>query len=94
MLLLFPTPGLRLPNQWHVEVLGVEKEVGGDVHGDAYRGFGTLGSRPPSCDRKCGGCSPCTAIQVPATMNQQRTQYANYEPEGWKCKCGSSIYNP
>ncbi|KAG1335386.1 putative EPIDERMAL PATTERNING FACTOR-like protein 1, partial [Cocos nucifera] len=53
-----------------------------------------LGSRPPNCDHKCGGCEPCAAIQVPTTRDHFRTQFTNYEPEGWKCKCGSSLFNP
>ncbi|KAI8565393.1 hypothetical protein RHMOL_Rhmol03G0255400 [Rhododendron molle] len=54
----------------------------------------TLGSRPPNCDHKCGVCRPCDAIQVPATTDHVRVQYANYEPEGWKCKCGTYFFNP
>ncbi|ERN15336.1 EPIDERMAL PATTERNING FACTOR-like protein 6 [Amborella trichopoda] len=53
-----------------------------------------LGSRPPRCDNKCGGCRPCEAIQVPTTTDHLHLHYANYEPEGWKCKCGASFYNP
>ncbi|KAL3825302.1 hypothetical protein ACJIZ3_021331 [Penstemon smallii] len=41
-----------------------------------------IGSSPPKCEHKCGGCEPCVAIQVPTT-----TQYANYQPEAWKCDC-------
>ncbi|KAJ0977468.1 hypothetical protein J5N97_012942 [Dioscorea zingiberensis] len=60
---------------------------GGEVEG--------LGSRPPRCHYKCGSCSPCVAIQVPTTNGHWSTpEYANYEPEGWKCKCGSSFFNP
>ncbi|XP_058206597.1 EPIDERMAL PATTERNING FACTOR-like protein 3 [Rhododendron vialii] len=61
---------------------------------EAYKGVGTLGSRPPNCDHKCGVCRPCDAIQVPATTDRVRVQYANYEPEGWKCKCGIYFFNP
>ncbi|ONK80959.1 uncharacterized protein A4U43_C01F23720 [Asparagus officinalis] len=53
-----------------------------------------VGSRPPNCEHKCWGCEPCMAIQVPTTTDQLSPQYANYEPEGWKCKCGSTFYNP
>ncbi|KAJ0971341.1 hypothetical protein J5N97_019300 [Dioscorea zingiberensis] len=49
------------------------------------------GSRPPSCVHKCGACVPCLAIQVPTITSQQ---FPNYEPEGWKCQCGSSVFNP
>lgn len=55
----------------------------------------SLGSRPPSCTAKCGGCIPCGAtLQMPTTNDHLRLQYTNYEYQGWKCKCGSSIYNP
>ncbi|KAG8656466.1 hypothetical protein MANES_04G141000v8 [Manihot esculenta] len=56
-----------------------------------------IGSSPPSCEHKCFGCTPCEAIQVPTTSkahNHLGVNYANYEPEGWKCKCGSSFYSP
>ncbi|XP_050216661.1 EPIDERMAL PATTERNING FACTOR-like protein 3 [Mercurialis annua] len=59
-----------------------------------YRGLSRLGSRPPICVRKCGGCLPCNAIQIPATTDRKTVQYANYEPEGWKCKCGTAFFNP
>ncbi|CAA7402902.1 unnamed protein product [Spirodela intermedia] len=61
------------------------------------RGLGgteALGSSPPSCRRKCGACLPCAPVQVPAAAARAQLQYANYEPEGWKCQCGSSFYNP
>ncbi|KAM0062862.1 putative EPIDERMAL PATTERNING FACTOR-like protein [Helianthus debilis subsp. tardiflorus] len=28
---------------------------------------GQIGSRPPRCERKCGSCGHCEAIQVPTT---------------------------
>ncbi|CAD5188333.1 unnamed protein product [Musa acuminata subsp. malaccensis] len=67
---------------------------GAAANADVYGRLARAGSRPPSCVHKCGGCTPCTATQVPATTDHSRTQYANYEPEGWKCKCGSAFYNP
>ena len=51
-----------------------------------------MGSRPPSCRRKCEGCVPCAA--VPTSAGPVHLQYANYEPEGWKCQCGPSFDNP
>ncbi|MCL7037980.1 hypothetical protein MKW94_014740 [Papaver nudicaule] len=60
----------------------------------SYKMLSTLGSRPPSCEHKCGGCVPCEAIQVPTTTDRVGIQYANYEPEGWKCKCGTTFFNP
>ncbi|KAB2081581.1 hypothetical protein ERO13_A05G136000v2 [Gossypium hirsutum] len=55
-----------------------------------------IGSSPPSCEHKCYGCTPCEAIQVPTTSKRIHVdlQYANYEPESWKCKCGPTFYNP
>lgn len=52
-----------------------------------------IGSRPPTCEHKCYGCSPCEATQVPTTSHVG-IQYTNYEPEGWKCKCGPTFYSP
>lgn len=53
-----------------------------------------IGSSPPSCEHKCYGCVPCEAIQVPSKSSHLGIQYANYEPESWKCKCGPSFYGP
>ncbi|KAL2337940.1 hypothetical protein Fmac_012386 [Flemingia macrophylla] len=64
---------------------------------EAYYGVSKVGSTPPSCEHKCYGCVPCEAIQVPSTSirhNHLGIQYANYEPESWKCKCGPSFYSP
>ncbi|PWA70837.1 hypothetical protein CTI12_AA285410 [Artemisia annua] len=52
-----------------------------------------MGSSPPRCEHKCYGCSPCEATQVPTTRDVT-IQYSNYEPEGWKCKCGPALYSP
>ncbi|XP_044464972.1 EPIDERMAL PATTERNING FACTOR-like protein 4 [Mangifera indica] len=61
---------------------------------ETYKVESRLGSRPPCCIHKCEGCEPCVAIQTPTTSDRMGLQYANYEPEGWKCKCGSSLFNP
>jgi hypothetical protein len=60
------------------------------------KGISKIGSSPPNCEHKCYGCVPCEAIQVPTTSRHSHLgiQYANYEPEGWKCKCGPSFYSP
>lgn len=62
------------------------------------KGITKIGSTPPSCEHKCHGCTPCEAIQVPAISktgtHHLSVNYANYEPEGWKCKCGPSFYSP
>ncbi|KAK8940163.1 hypothetical protein KSP40_PGU022491 [Platanthera guangdongensis] len=72
---------------------------GGQVPTQVFFSEVKVGSRPPSCDHKCGGCRPCRAAQVPATSDEIRegglvVEYANYEPEGWMCKCASSFYHP
>ncbi|GAB2222257.1 hypothetical protein Drorol1_Dr00013464 [Drosera rotundifolia] len=61
---------------------------------EGYKEEKKIGSRPPSCENKCYGCSPCDAIQVPTISVHYSVQYANYFPEGWKCKCGHSFYTP
>ncbi|XP_059636169.1 EPIDERMAL PATTERNING FACTOR-like protein 6 [Cornus florida] len=61
---------------------------------EAYKMLSALGSRPPNCEHKCGNCVPCNAIQVPTTTDHVGVHYANYEPEGWKCKCGTAFFNP
>ncbi|KAK1358480.1 Epidermal patterning factor-like protein [Heracleum sosnowskyi] len=52
-----------------------------------------IGSRPPRCEHRCNGCSPCEATQVP-TNHHIGIQFTNYVPEGWKCKCGPSFFSP
>lgn len=59
-----------------------------------FRGMSRIGSTPPRCEHKCGGCIPCNPIQIPTNKDLLGVQYANYEPEGWKCKCGNSYFNP
>ncbi|KAK3160608.1 hypothetical protein QOZ80_1BG0061850 [Eleusine coracana subsp. coracana] len=68
--------------------------VGGVAGGEHEQQLSKLGSRPPFCERKCGGCAPCTAVQVRAAEEQLRPQCANYEPVGWKCKCGDAVFDP
>ncbi|KAH9613355.1 hypothetical protein KSS87_004975 [Heliosperma pusillum] len=60
----------------------------------SYKGVYQLGSRPPTCEHKCDGCNPCMAIKVPTITGRLGIQFANYEPESWKCKCGPSVYSP
>ncbi|KAJ0090673.1 EPIDERMAL PATTERNING FACTOR-like protein 6 [Pistacia vera] len=61
---------------------------------ETYKVESRLGSIPPNCNHKCKGCEPCVAIQITTTSDRVGLQSANYEPEGWKCKCGSSLFNP
>ncbi|KAA0036717.1 hypothetical protein IC582_008146 [Cucumis melo] len=89
-----PNPALLPHKQGLIEskqaVKGIKEE-------EFYRGMRKIGSSPPSCEHKCYGCIPCEAIQVPTTTNRRShigVQYTNYEPEGWKCKCGPSFYSP
>ncbi|KAI3979321.1 hypothetical protein MKX01_020529 [Papaver californicum] len=72
---------------------GSEKEVV-VASEEACDGLSTLGSRPPSCVHRCEGCIPCGAIQVPTRTDHLNVQYANYEPEDWKCKCGNALFDP
>ncbi|XP_027337834.1 EPIDERMAL PATTERNING FACTOR-like protein 3 [Abrus precatorius] len=70
---------------------------GSETMQEAHDRVSKIGSSPPSCEHKCYGCVPCEAIQVPNTSSRHShlsIQYANYEPESWKCKCGPSFYSP
>ncbi|KAK9948000.1 hypothetical protein M0R45_003591 [Rubus argutus] len=70
---------------------GVNENYGGEY----YRWLmSRLGSIPPNCAHRCVGCVPCVPVQMPTTTDRIGVQYANYEPEGWKCKCGSTFFNP
>ncbi|KAK7410856.1 hypothetical protein VNO78_02017 [Psophocarpus tetragonolobus] len=71
--------------------------MGMEVKADVMEEVSKRGSSPPNCECKCYGCTPCEAIQVPSTSSRRShlgVQYANYEPESWKCKCGPSLYSP
>ena len=47
-----------------------------------------IGSKPPTCEKKCYGCEPCEAIPVPTISSSPHlSHYANYKPEGWRCHC-------
>jgi len=48
-----------------------------------------IGSKPPSCEKKCYGCEPCEAIQFPtiSSIPHLSPHYANYQPEGWRWHC-------
>ncbi|GLT74576.1 hypothetical protein SLA2020_463640 [Shorea laevis] len=81
-------PNLSLKESPREAAINSEEAIG--------RGGSRIGSSPPSCEHKCYGCTPCEAIQVPTNSkhNHVGLQYTNYEPEGWKCKCGPSFYSP
>ncbi|KAL5572446.1 hypothetical protein UlMin_022043 [Ulmus minor] len=69
---------------------GVENSINEEEH----RGLGRVGSIPPNCVHKCESCVPCYPVQIPTSTDHIGVLFANYEPEGWKCKCGSSFFNP
>ncbi|KAK4267273.1 hypothetical protein QN277_024073 [Acacia crassicarpa] len=87
-----------LPGPEHVTPEPNQDLVSSESMREKYEtGVSKIGSTPPICEHKCNGCSPCEAMQVPSTSrqhNHMRVQYANYEPESWKCKCGPSFYSP
>ncbi|KAI3463258.1 hypothetical protein Pfo_019921 [Paulownia fortunei] len=73
---------------------GIKKRMELVEEPGANKEINKIGSSPPSCEHKCYGCMPCEAIQVPTTTSLVGVQYTNYEPEGWKCKCGPAFYSP
>ena len=80
-----------------MEVVGVEGEAELNEEEEGVSNTNKIGSSPPSCEHKCYGCEPCEATQVPTTTSSHShldIQYTNYEPEGWKCKCGPTFYSP
>ena len=64
----------------------IRHQVDGGEHAEEEEQLNRLGSWPPCCDRRCGACAPCKAVQVRAG--------ANYEPVWWKCKCGGAVFDP
>ncbi|KAB2604227.1 EPIDERMAL PATTERNING FACTOR-like protein 5 [Pyrus ussuriensis x Pyrus communis] len=71
-----------------------KQEVEEGMEQRKYRGLSRLGSRPPICKHLCGSCEPCVPVQTRTTTDHFGVQYANYEPEGWRCKCGSTFFTP
>ncbi|QCD88226.1 hypothetical protein DEO72_LG3g2774 [Vigna unguiculata] len=63
-----------------------------------------IGSTPPSCNSRCGNCTPCTPVAVPFTPPAQpqtdsvsdQPDPASHRPEAevWKCSCGGKLYDP
>ncbi|XP_021852055.1 EPIDERMAL PATTERNING FACTOR-like protein 2 isoform X2 [Spinacia oleracea] len=51
-----------------------------------------IGSRPPKCEGRCKSCGHCEAIQVPTIP--VTVSKIEYKPITWKCKCGTSLFNP
>ncbi|KAH6765731.1 allergen-like protein [Perilla frutescens var. hirtella] len=54
--------------------------------------LGGLGSSPPRCTSKCGGCTPCKPVHVAVQPGTPVT--TEYYPEAWRCKCGNNLYMP
>ncbi|XP_024017254.1 EPIDERMAL PATTERNING FACTOR-like protein 6 [Morus notabilis] len=87
----------HLPQNTFDSSEGVKKGIEGTSYGneeELYSSLSRLGSRPPNCSHKCEGCYPCEPVQIPTTSDRVGVQIANYEPEGWKCKCENSFFNP
>ncbi|XP_062208370.1 EPIDERMAL PATTERNING FACTOR-like protein 3 [Phragmites australis] len=80
----------------HVKEDSHPSPMGGGGEQREQQGLSRLGSRPPCCERKCGVCAPCEAVQVRAgaAEDRLRRQCADYEPVGWKCKCGAAVFDP
>ncbi|KAI4321075.1 hypothetical protein MLD38_034496 [Melastoma candidum] len=67
-------------------------------------GQSVIGSSPPRCERRCRGCTRCTAVQVPVARQvvwghsvayyARGDDISNYKPMTWKCKCGDDLFNP
>jgi hypothetical protein len=53
--------------------------------------MGSIGSRPPICAGRCGGCMPCLPMNVP--VSGARTD-DEYYPEVWRCICDETMYMP
>uniref|UniRef100_A0A5K0VDA1 Epidermal patterning factor-like protein n=1 Tax=Nymphaea colorata TaxID=210225 RepID=A0A5K0VDA1_9MAGN len=51
-----------------------------------------IGSWPPTCRAKCGGCAPCQAVHVP--IQPGRSSPLEYYPEAWRCKCRNKLFLP
>ncbi|KAK4757673.1 hypothetical protein SAY87_018974 [Trapa incisa] len=51
-----------------------------------------IGSSPPTCQSKCGQCSPCQPVHVP--FHPGIGLPLEYYPEAWRCKCGSKLFMP
>ncbi|XP_062183060.1 EPIDERMAL PATTERNING FACTOR-like protein 6 [Phragmites australis] len=50
------------------------------------------GSSPPTCQARCGRCTPCRATRV-AIHSEVGPQW-EYYPEVWRCKCGNKLSMP
>ncbi|KAL5707445.1 hypothetical protein ACHQM5_018347 [Ranunculus cassubicifolius] len=45
------------------------------------------GSSPPTCNKKCGTCTPCERVLVTPPGGTGDAQV-------WRCKCDGQLYNP
>jgi hypothetical protein len=53
-----------------------------------------VGSAPPTCQGKCGTCSPCNPIHVSIGSPHGALTQQEYYPEVWRCKCGNKLFMP
>lgn len=53
-----------------------------------------VGSSPPTCQGKCGTCSPCNPIHVSIGSPHGALTQQEYYPEVWRCKCGNKLFMP
>ncbi|KAH7373123.1 hypothetical protein KP509_17G038100 [Ceratopteris richardii] len=57
-----------------------------------------IGSAPPRCFKRCGGCNPCSSVLVPIHQNLDALSRprgeAEYYPVAWRCQCRGKIYYP
>ncbi|XP_068657555.1 EPIDERMAL PATTERNING FACTOR-like protein 2 [Aristolochia californica] len=106
-LILFGSSTFRFAAEGRVNLKLLEASKVGEEEKMLVRA--RIGSRPPSCERRCNSCGHCEAVQVPAvpqnksgrrhsslisTINSRGEDTSNYKPMNWKCKCGDMILNP
>jgi hypothetical protein len=53
-----------------------------------------VGSSPPTCQGKCGSCTPCNPIHVSIGSPHGALTQQEYYPEVWRCKCGNRFFMP
>ncbi|XP_042428432.1 EPIDERMAL PATTERNING FACTOR-like protein 2, partial [Zingiber officinale] len=109
-----PSPFIASPLQLHITLqlsggsLSILPEIASGRGEGKVRAL--IGSRPPTCEKRCRTCSHCEAIQVPVITQKTKTRTkkesldlasnlsgdfnSNYKPLSWKCKCGSIVFDP
>ncbi|KAG6529881.1 hypothetical protein ZIOFF_012096 [Zingiber officinale] len=51
-----------------------------------------VGSSPPACLGRCGGCAPCRAVLV--VIHPGSVPPENYYPQAWRCECHNKLFQP